>query len=270
MIDYFKRKIQGEFTIIIQGKPHRYSIDNIHNYQKFGKVILSCYEDDDLSEYNIPNNVLVVKNKIPTQKFYNGYNVFLQCVTTLGALLATKTRYVIKTRSDEFYEDLSEIIDLIRKNPNKFISNNIFFCGISKPLHPSDHLFGGKTKILRETFEILWQRCYNLSDVNTLNVPSDRVGIPWHKDCGPEVLIFTSFLECNKSLDKLKKDVVSHDEILKIMLENCDIVPFEKFGHSQWSMSHWELRGDNRHIIGRSYLNKNEGVIKSLDEYLNV
>ena len=148
----------SDTTIIIQGRVCTISPQGIDEYLKFGPVILSCYEDDDVG--NISSEVQIIKSPWPTMPYYGGMNVFLQSWTTYAGLVKVKTKFVIKVRSDESYSDLSQFINTIRDNENKLTTANIFFKKADRePLHPGDHVIGSTVNNMIGTFNHVQQIC---------------------------------------------------------------------------------------------------------------
>lgn len=196
-------------TFVIQGPANSISIKNIKNLLKFGKVIISCYENDNLNNFDIPEDVLVVRNPFPTNHPFlhptiNSQNGFLQAYTTLNGLINTDTKYVIKTRSDESFEDFSFFIEKLKENPFKYTTINFFFRkDFHYKFHPSDHLFGCDTELLKKTFKILI----------TKNILLHNMPI--------ESKIFISFLEA-------KNILIDFEKSKQLTSENCQIVNLRK------------------------------------------
>lgn len=206
-------------TFVIQGKTHLNSISNVENYLKYGKVVFSCYENDDLellktieelSKINL--DVKFVKNKFPppyeNYEQYNRQNSFLQAYSSLNGLKAVETEFAIKIRSDEYFENFSNFISSMLEFPEKFTTINFIFRKDSAyKFHPSDHLFGSKTEILLKCFEILMEKY-----IFEQNLPA-------------EVKIFVSFL-------KAKNIFIDINNSKQLTKENSQIVnlrTFEKF-----------------------------------------
>jgi hypothetical protein len=155
-----------DFSIIIQGPLNDISLSNLEYYKIIGNVIISYWDSDDeslLNKYDL-SEVVLVKNYYKKEfiRFFNNQNVYFQVYTTFNGLKKVNTKYVIKTRSDNKFEDLEPFIKLIYDNPDKFNCSNLHFRPIGYlPFHVSDILIGGETKLILKTFEICKYRCEN-------------------------------------------------------------------------------------------------------------
>lgn len=171
--------MNNEVTFIIQGSLNNISLSKLNIYLKYGKVIISHWNDDDFSLLNkIDKNVKIISDKIPIEiekklvkwfhleypkdGIFNRFNIYLQTITTLNGLILCDTEYVIKIRSDEYRTNFKDFIDKIKNNPDKIITDNCFFRSdrVAK-YHASDHCFGGKTNILLKTFKRIKENCEN-------------------------------------------------------------------------------------------------------------
>jgi len=100
---------------------------------------------------------------IPYNNAQNRYLHFFS--VSLGLELCT-TPYAIKLRSDEFYSNLQPFIDAVRETKNKIVTNDIFFRKQKEyPIHPSDHLVGGETELMRSVFSLAKSYCENLENI---------------------------------------------------------------------------------------------------------
>jgi len=153
-----------DFTIIIQGPLNDISLSNLDYYKKIGKVIISYWDNDNeelLNKYNL-NEIKLIKNYYEKEfiRFFNNQNMYYQVYNTYNALKECETKFVIKTRSDNKYENLDLFIRSIMNNPNKYSCSNLHFRPIDfLPFHASDKLIGARTDILLKTFEICKYRC---------------------------------------------------------------------------------------------------------------
>lgn len=157
-----------EITLVIQGPLHHHAVNKIFEYAKlFKNIIYSCWDYDDATHEMVSlNNVKslldcklkIVKSKLTCVNYHNTQNIFYQTFTTLNGLNAVETEFAIKTRCDEFYLGMDVFSKEIVRNPDFFISTNVFF----RPdacckFHASDHLIGGKTEVLRTAFYNLYR-----------------------------------------------------------------------------------------------------------------
>lgn len=194
-----------DVTFVIQGPANSISISSIDNLLKFGKVVISCYDTDNLEKYSIPSEVKVIRNPPATHHpmwhpSKNIQNSFFQAYTTLSGLNHVDTEFAIKMRGDESFECFSSFIEKMKQFPEKYTTINFLFRKDSHfKFHPSDHLFGCKTSILRDAFNILFYK-----NVEIQNAPI-------------ECKIFLSFLQAKGIVAELNR---SKEQ----MTQNCQIV----------------------------------------------
>ena len=183
----------SDTTILVQGPIHPNCMVNIFNYLRYGNVVLSIWDNTpkfienskllnpskDIGKYvenflnfykpNQNNSIQIVLNKSITlkelheKKIYNFFNCYLQFYTTVSGLDSINTKYTIKVRSDEYYTDLSPIIERMKKSSEKkIITTNTFFRKTpSFPWHPSDHVIAGTTDNLKNIFKNCKDFCEN-------------------------------------------------------------------------------------------------------------
>jgi hypothetical protein len=254
--------MRDDFTIIIQGPLNDISISNIENYLKFGHVVISSWKEnlnsyfDDKLKY-FKNDISIILhtlghdydekgNQLPDSIWHDLHarygllyrtnekgereadfqNIAKQVSSTLMGLQETKTKFSIKTRSDESFSNLSPICDLLIKNEDKLITND-FWCmnhgyhygpEYYHCFHPSDHIVASNTKLLLKAFQLARQKLINenfhikgdnrfITDKNGINIYI----------C-PESLIGISFLEskeiepdAKKSIDIMEQNVIIVD-----------------------------------------------------------
>lgn len=199
----------SDVTFVIQGPASEISINNLDKLLKFGKVIISCYEENDLSPYYIPKEVKIIKNPYPKNHPFlhpiiNTGNGFLQSYTTLNGLKEVDTEFAIKMRGDETFEDFSFFIEKMKEFPSKYTTINFCFRKDSHyKFHPSDHLFGSRTELLKKAFEILFTK-----NILITNIPI-------------ESKIFLSFLEA-------KDIIINWENSKQITSENSQIINLRK------------------------------------------
>jgi len=163
----------SDFTILIQGpyKPNILLLSGHKNYTNFGSVLVSCYSDDDTSDLDQEKNITVVKNPMPDDTtisipcihprpmypdFKPGISLYYQLYSTYNGLKHITTKYVVKTRSDEFYEDLTIFLDEFLKNDNRVVCGNTYLrLWYDLTHHMGDHLFVIKTEVLKKAVKKL-------------------------------------------------------------------------------------------------------------------
>ena len=144
--------MRDDITIIIQGPLNTISLNNIEYYLKHGKVIVShyaCPQYVNQSDYKVLMEIqekfmdvvsITVTNPPDLCPDYRLH----QLLTTYNGLRVTDTEYVIKTRSDEKWVDLSPFVDKFYEDKEKLLTSNIFWKE-QEPYHISDHLMMSKT-----------------------------------------------------------------------------------------------------------------------------
>lgn len=143
------------FTVVIQGKLTPDTPKTVAHYRNFGKVIVSTWNNNAvlLEEVSRIPDVTLIASDDPPYRAYNNQHIYCQCYTTLQGLRCVRTKYAIKARSDEFYYNLDPFINKVIKNPNKLVTNNIFFRHDREAkFHPSDHLVGSSTRNMMLTY----------------------------------------------------------------------------------------------------------------------
>jgi hypothetical protein len=182
----------NDFTLVIQGPLHENSIYGLlNNYKEYtDNIILSHWDSDDMemlryiSEYNL--NVKIITNKMHIDyNVFNGQNVYYQVYNTLEGLKEVKTKYVIKLRTDQWFGNLTPFFESVKNNKEKYTCSNLHF----RPdnlykFHPSDKLIGGKTELIKKTFELSLYRLKN-------NVQALMAGAYMYSDdksiCSPDL-----------------------------------------------------------------------------------
>lgn len=239
----------NDLAIIIQGPLNPISIGNIPNYKKFGKVFVSCWEDDDESLISAYQDIVHIKNSWKENlDISNPQNLYRQTITTLSGLhAASDYKYCIKVRSDEYYSDLTLLIEKIKSNPSKIICSNIYFRQKWR-MHISDHILGSTRENLLKTFNLVKAKCELPGKV--------------YKHHPPEVLITTSFLQACKEtcLDHVDRRNNTNEE-KKIISQYFDIIPIRVLGKIHFKIQY----PGGKHI----YLDKEDHSLMSIDSKTN-
>lgn len=199
----------NDVTIIIQGPLHDRSLDNIENYQKFGKVIVSCWRSCDINR--VPEHIqLVVTDgaEYDCGRPRNRHNLYKQALTTYHGLLSTRTEFAIKVRSDEYYKDLTYLIDNLRTNPCKVMVGNTFFGRNEWDF--SDHIYAARTHVLIQALSTVISYCEE-KDVN-FYCPREN--------CNETILLWSL-------LRAIGKEGISYKDA---MLDHCILCPSHFLG----------------------------------------
>jgi hypothetical protein len=201
-----------DLTILIQGPFNETSISNIDEYLKFGKVVISTWDDDNPPPVlKIPkgeeSNVKLISRRLPPknewdsrwdgQRLESPFPWAWQ--STMTGLENIDTKYTIKTRSDEKFVNLQPMIDLHEKT-DKLIWGNIWAKIWDKqPHHIGDHIFMDKTERLMKTYK----KIYESPD---LNVGSHTC----------ESILSISYMRCLGLNENSKEDAMSVYEVMDI------------------------------------------------------
>jgi len=258
-----------DITVIIQGPLNAVSLSNIPNYQKTVKnIVISCWESCDISV--IDNKIaydtsvlLATSNSLDYidsngKLYYNNSNIAFQAATTLSGLHQVKTKYVIKTRSDEIYSDISYFAEVVKKNDKKLTTNNVLFQKDSvAKLHPSDHVIGGTTHNMLGAFEKVKNYCKkNTREKTKEKIPliGKDIGVAELTEVAPETLICVSFLQ-HKGVE------IDTSKSKEIMIENFNMVKASEMGRYLLMIKGQPImkrpKDENQLIPGIGYLEEN-------------
>jgi hypothetical protein len=241
-------------TFLIQGRITQEGLDSISRYSPYGNVVVSCWNDDKdniISSAKKLGAKVVVNEMWPCDK-YNFQNIRYHLVSTLSGLKQVDSKFVIKLRGDEYYENILPIIDSLLSNPCKMTTSNIFFRGkgssvfidgvksYSPPtlFHPSDHIMGTNTEALKYIFEKTVEKIntYSCNQSGVLRV--EELGLS-SEYCFPYVTaeaLFCIFYLQYKGIDVLKSvSKMSVEEVeafhKKIITENYSLVRVSRLGN---------------------------------------
>ena len=235
-------KTEG-LTILIQGplKEDSACLDFIENYQKYGNVVISCYDDNHKGIKKVKNkfkDVGILRSNAEelTDSFSQGIG-FSQNSTFIWALHTMlrgfsdiNSEYTLKVRSDEGYEYLDDFINIFLDNDKKIVCGNIFYKTPKSfefgnyRLHMGDHIFIGKTKILFEAVQNLYSMYLKRDSFK----PDKTLYECDAFHCAETVLARSILRQMNPEISK----VANSDEEQKFFLDNilpCDTNRFKKF-----------------------------------------
>lgn len=175
-----------DVTLLVHGPISLFTILNLYRYRADYSMVFviprprwnNIHERDEqiklIDELNTITNsakydsVVVIYDPIIPEGCDNRQNRYLHFFSVCLGLDLIKTEYTIKIRSDEFYSDLNPFIRSMDRFGNKIITNDVYFRKPSAYLkHPSDHLMGGKTKLLKDVFTLAKHYCLNLKELFT-------------------------------------------------------------------------------------------------------
>ena len=191
-----------DVTIIIQGKLDKESYDFYISKYFNCPVIISTWIANDIDFSNLPKNFKVILSPIPSES--GDQNLNYQIVSTLNGLDMVKTKYAIKVRGDEYWSYPENILEFLKKEPEKLHCSSVFFRAWQySEYHMSDHIIAGTTENLLTLFRTAK---YNF-DNNRLNVSKWKIDGVFHKYVhthAPEERLTKSYLEA-KEPDRFEK-----------------------------------------------------------------
>jgi hypothetical protein len=152
-----------DITLVLQGPLNEKStIQKVYETYKdyFAEIIVSTYQEQIPEEYlkfiNDTGMVLCDLHslfEIPENVRNISYNLGYHAFTAGIGIAASRTKYTIKHRTDEYWSNLDKLIEKFMQNDNKWVSNTTVLNAKSNWLfHMPDHLFIAKTDLLVATF----------------------------------------------------------------------------------------------------------------------
>ena len=193
-----RKSTNSDYTVVIQGplsKPknekgyeeeklrneyYSGSIYFIESYYKQGfPILISTWESEEDS-YVLPEvstdqffskikslfNANIIEAALPKLVKGMGYDInstfYWAVKSQYNAFKNVKTKYVIKTRTDEGFYPLSRVVDLYEVAGSPIMCGNIF-CKIDKPdhlgpYHMGDHIYMCETKVALKSLELILEQ----------------------------------------------------------------------------------------------------------------
>lgn len=158
-----------DLTIVLQGPADSSGkigrgILNIPSYKEFtDNIIISTWINPKVK----PSRRFLERNEITYieddpekySDFFDWSNIHYQTATSLNGIKIVTTKYVIKSRTDEYYSDLSHFISVMKQNQNSLVTSEPFYRDTRSPRDISDHLMGGKTSKMQDMFGKVYEKC---------------------------------------------------------------------------------------------------------------
>jgi hypothetical protein len=236
----------SNLTIVVQGPFNIVSLTNLETYAKFGRVVVAGWQNipEDLMRSvveacRVAKAELVIMPAISCDSCMNPQNVFYQCHSTLQGLRRVTTRFAIKVRSDEAYENLEPVIERLHRDPQRIWSGSVFFRrDIQHKFHAGDHILAGDRQILARGFKYARTTCATM------------VPIPLAWQPLPEQIITRSLLIA-------KGEHPTFSKSRELMLRHFGPLSLKMFGKLSCKL-HLPKRG----TIVRDYIHKDDrGII---------
>jgi hypothetical protein len=193
-------------TILLQGKINAETFNLWIKNHKDSNVVVSIWEDEDLTKFEIPKKWKIIINEYPLFRFREQSNLDYQIITTLKGLNHVDTDWVIKMRTDEYWSNIDKIYTKMKTEPNKLLSGSMYFrkWGLYK-FHVGDKILGGTVDNLRLMFE---STLHNLQiGLWNTDIPESQLGLGFIM--GKDITI-----EINKlNVDAKLKNVTISNEV---------------------------------------------------------
>jgi hypothetical protein len=266
-------KVAG-LSIIVQGPIYKNSpcLDYIEHYQKFGKVYISCYKNnlkgieqldenfENLQIYGNPHDGEFIdqwfENDLEENFFYHDSTFIWALYSMWSVLKHVKSLYTLKVRTDEGFEITDDFIDEFLEESNKVLCGNIFY----KPeeqLHMGDHMFIGRTRILRNAVDNIFHMYSQKKTVDnrrgeSYSIPKDPTLCETTKgNCAEAILARAICREINKEFVTYSKS-----EEQEFFLKNIKHYDINKFGRFVARWNHNDITFTNQFDWERYCLKK--------------
>jgi len=222
-----------DIDIVIQGPLNKTSLQNIGRYKEFGTVIISHWAKDDLTlldEFidDIDVKIVTIPDVYAASSLVPDYRLH-QWQTTHEGLKASTKKYCVKVRSDEYYTDLSALIERFILDDDKMVTGNVFWKGLQPGVsnfHICDHIMICKRDHFCNSLTILFQ-----------DIAKGRLPMVWsppgteRENHIPSESVFGSYYLCSKlgvtfeQLEKKKKR-----ELKELLTKYFDYLDVNLFG----------------------------------------
>jgi len=267
--------MRDDLSILIQGPINDLSLNCIPEYSKFASnIIISTWNIDEekISEiqknYNRYCNIKIISEVQPDYEnmIRSGTIVGIPANTTfywqvLGVYNGVSncdTKYIIRTRSDEYFINLQPLLDLVEKNNFKFTCGNIWFRKRNiANIHIGDHLYFSETKLLNDSVKMILDVYHKkYSDVGHIGETFYMFGAGAPNS--PEQVMAKSIM-----INYKKIDIRTHSHRLNwgdvdLFKEVFDVIDINELKPIRWN---WAHGGKN----GESF--DDSSVIKNINEY---
>ena len=159
--------MNNDITLIFQGKLGDEILDMIEeNYNKYNIVVVTNDNNEEIkNKIKKYDNIIFIDYKISVENKYNKLNSYYQFYSTYIGLCNSHTKYSLKFRGDEYFENIDHLVNYIVSTEKIVCSDFLFRKQFLLNYNISDHYFGGRTDILLKSFKVLVEHC---QDVNKL------------------------------------------------------------------------------------------------------
>jgi hypothetical protein len=226
MYIYYQHRTPQDITFIVQGLEEKDTfLKLIFTLLEYGHVQLATWDSSEGLDLK-STEAHIRKNGI-----HNEQNIYYQVISTWYGLEKCKTKFAIKVRADEWYENFTPFIECMRKNPHKIVTLDLFFRTLGQyPYHISDHIIGGKTTYVFKMFDACRRLLENKGTLPNMTRLQKII---------PEQWLTVSYLRCFYS-----EDIIT-TRPRENMISRFEIVPLETF--ENFTIRY--RRNSKRHII---------------------
>ena len=277
--------MKDDLSILIQGPINEISLSAIDEYCKFANnIIISTWNlTPDVLEtlQNRFNHIKNLKISSHTQPDYIklinenklfgvtiGTTWYWQILGVKNGVEECDTKYIIRTRSDEYFKNLQPLIDKFLDNEKKFTCGNIWFKPKSfMPLHIGDHLYISKTKILKKSVDFIIDVMHNKYPNNSeFKKIVYQMGSKHGGHNHPESILAKSIVFHSKkiSYDSFKYDAIDWSDT-QLCKDFFDIIDINELSPIRWA---WSRGRSNGEIFDETASpDPSMRFIKTMDEY---
>jgi hypothetical protein len=171
-----EQKKLEDTTIVIQGRVDPECVKHmVHWYRS--DIIISTWEDENLSECGDLEDVQIVRSPKPTEHL-DPLNAMFQFNSTINGLSKCETKYAIKMRGDEYYSNLEKVVDII-KSDDRIHCLPIFMPEFRvKPFCIGDHFIAGRSDEIYLMFEWAKEWWTTRPDLRIPKLSDDHMHVP--------------------------------------------------------------------------------------------
>lgn len=250
-------------TILLQGKINEETFNLWIKNHKDSNVVVSIWEDEDLTKFKIPKGWKVILNEYPIFRFRKQSNLDYQIITTLKGLSHVQTNWVIKMRCDEYWSNITKIYNQMILEPNKILSGSMYFrkWKLSGLFHIGDKILGGTRENLNLMFE---------STIHNLQIglwdtsnPEGQLGLGY-------IMAKDNSIEINKlNVDlKLTDTKTTPEVVLPMLTKAIDTLVIEMVNMITRKFNYFNYNNNPAHLLPFNW-NEVVGNLKRWREILN-
>lgn len=267
-----------DFTLIIHGPLTMYTVFTLYRHKDSFPVVIVAPRPKELVDNTIlaevqrlmqqsNNNIsLFIYDDAVPSNINNEQNRYLHFFSVHLGLQSCKTPYTIKMRSDEFFSDLSPVVESVSNNKNKLITTDVFFRNSRQPFHPSDHLVAGNTQTLLESFGAAKNLCEGIEIPNSSKMIRFVADQTKQQVDGKDLrwMAAEQVLGLGAILTQLPANRLREPDTIEIMKELFHIVPAESLG--LFRVMYNSAKNGPVEYINSSYFNV-ESDIDDIEKY---